>query len=191
MRTLLTRSLLPAALFLGVCSVAAAREESPERAAQRDILALADNLDDPDVTFMAHNIVMAHDSCSISSVFASGDHFGPGIGSLTRAGHRNRVGHLLDDYARKAPPREELEKHQADLDRTARMVMSMSELAPYRNPRADKSGSKQSQEWQRVSAEFKANAREFRAAVNAKEPERVQKASGKLHNTCSDCHRLL
>jgi hypothetical protein len=191
MRALLLRSLFLTALFLGLGSLAPAGEESPERAAQRDILALADNLDHPDAAIMAQNIVTTHDSCSISSVFAVRERGGLGIGSLAKVHQRNSVERLVNDYARKPPSREELETHQADLDRTARTILAMSELAPHRNPYADKPDSKQSREWQRVAAEFKVKATEFRAAVNCKEPERVKKAANNLTHTCCDCHSLL
>jgi hypothetical protein len=45
-------------------------------------------------------------------------------------------------------------------------------------------------EWQRVSAEFKVKAADFRAAVNCKDPERVKKTAQTLHNTCCECHGL-
>jgi len=192
MRALLTR--LPALVvaLLVVGPLAAQRGPDPrEAAAQADILALADNLDDPDAAIVAQNIVLAHASEDISSVFAFKERGGVGIGALARAHPRNSIDRLLGDYVRKAPSRQELETYQADLDRTARVILAMSELAPHRNPYAGTPNRKQSQEWLRVSAEFKLRATEFRAAVACKDPEQVRKAAGTLHNMCCDCHSLI
>src|SRR5262245_3265498 len=194
MRSLLIRSLVLLSMALGLASLPAAQREDhwpAHRAAQRDIVALSDNLNDPDVAIMARNIVSDHDSEDISSVFAMREQRGGlGIGSLVKAGHRDSIERLILDYARKAPSKEELDTYQTDLDRTARVLQAMSELAPHRNPYIGKD-TRQNLEWQRVAADVKFKTAEFREAIKCKEPERVRKAAQNLNHTCCDCHSLL
>jgi hypothetical protein len=175
--------------LLGLAALAAAQDvtKSPEKLAQEDIVRLGYNLDGKDVAERAQKIVKDHDSCDISSVFKMGPR-GLGIGELTKAGHRNSVERLVQDYTRKAPPQAELEKYQPDLIRTARVLQAMAELAPYRGPLV--TSEKNLPQWAKVSAEFKVTTKGFRDAVESRDPERVRKAAIALNGTCCSCHEL-
>jgi hypothetical protein len=189
MRPSLIRALPALALLLTLTALSAGQDTSKPNytPAVKDIVALSQNLEARDVAERAARIVKEHDSCDISSIFRVAPH-GPGIGELSKAGHRNSIEHLVRDYTRKAPPAAELEKYQHDLVRSAKILQAMAELAPYRGPLV--TSPKNLPEWAKVSAEFKVTTREFREALEAKDPERVRKAAVGLNNACCHCHEL-
>src|SRR5262249_28577196 len=119
-----TRILGSVALGLGLALVAAAQPApKPPRPAVAALLKLADDLEGKDVPLRAKKIVEEHDSCSISQVFTLGQHGGAGIGSAVKAGHRNSLDNLVRNWSGNRPPtREELETHQKDLLRAARVL---------------------------------------------------------------------
>jgi len=121
------------ALSLVLSSVALAapltpRPLTPERAAQQAILQLASKLDTGDVPALAQKIVKEHESESISSVFRLKQRGGLGTGILPE--NRDGIESLVRAWSRKAPAKQDLEKYQAELIRTADVVRAMSELAP-------------------------------------------------------------
>jgi hypothetical protein len=184
------RLLTALALLLTLTALSAGQDTSKPNytPAVKDIVALSQNLEARDVTERAARIVKEHDSCDISTIFRPGPR-GPGIGALAKAGHRNSIEALVKDYAKKAPTAEELEQNQFDLMRTAKILQAMAELAPHRGPLV--TNPKNLPEWAKVSAEFKVTTREFRDAVQGKDPERVRKAAMSLEGTCNRCHNLV
>src|SRR5262245_36816928 len=148
-------------LVAGMCAAEPAVQDRPQRAAVKAILQLADNLDVGDVAKRAQALVAAHDSCEISSVFRPRKYGGAGIGSAAATPAVNSIDHLVQRWSGTSPPtREELEKHQADLARTARVLRAMAELAPFRTP-GFKKGDPRIEEWQQVARDFKAVTREL------------------------------
>src|SRR5262245_5264282 len=153
-----TRILGIVALALGLALVAAAQPApKPPRPAVAAILKLADDLEAKDVPARARKIVEEHDSCNISRVFALGQGGGAGIGSAVKAGHKNSLESLVRNWSGNRPPtREELETHQKDLLRAARVLQTMAELAPFRLPHIGITvDEKRTEEWRKVSAQFK------------------------------------
>jgi hypothetical protein len=188
MRACVVCSLFALPLLAAAALAADPNNPVPEhKAAQGAIRALSENLDASDLGARAARIVKEHDSCDISSVFAMGPR-GFGIGELKKAGHRDSIERLVQDYARKAPPRAELEQYQADLVRTAKMLQAMAELAPYRGPLV--AAKKDLPAWAKVSAEFKVTTLEFRQAIEARDSDRVFKAAKNLNQSCCNCHAL-
>src|SRR5262249_3289178 len=146
------------------------------------VLRLADNLDRPDLASQAKKVVEEGDPCDISLVFTrkrprGGG--GVGIGSAVKAGHQDRIDHLVKNRSGPRPPTsEELQAHHQDLLRVARVVQAMAELAPFREKfYVSKTNEKKAAEWRKVSAEFKTVARAFRDAIESKEPTETRKAA--------------
>jgi len=94
-------------------------------------------------------------------------------------------------YARRAPTKDDLEKHQDDLLRTANAIRAMSVLAPYRIEKMPARNENDRKERQRIVLEFKTAADEFRSAVAEKDPMRVKSAADRLNHTCCDCHSVV
>ena len=181
-------------LGLGLALYAAAQPApKPPRPAVAAILKLADDLDGKDVPLRARKIVEEHDSCSISQVFTLGQRGGAGVGSAVKAGHKDSIEDLVRNWSGSRPPtREELQTHQKDLLRVARVVQAMAEVAPFRVviyvPKEDK---KKAEEWRKVSADFKVVARAFRDGIEKAAPAEARKAAVRLQRTCSSCHQLV
>lgn len=165
------------------------------RPAVAAIVKLSDQLDKPDVAALAKKIVTTHDSCEISHVFQIGKRGGAGIGSAAKAGHHDSIAHLVNDWAGAKPPtRLELETHQDDLLRVARVLQAMAELAPFRGdllPMSAKSKEQVAEEWRKVTAEFKTVTRELRDAIDAIDPSATRKAAVRLQKTCTACHLVV
>jgi hypothetical protein len=183
------------ALGLGICTVCAAplpERCDPRKAAQAAILELSEKLEQKDVEALARKIVKEHESEDISSVFQRLDRGGLGLGSYAKAvKHPNSVQALLNSLSRQQPPQKLLNDHQVDLLRTAKVIQAMAELAPHRQPRYANPADRRIQEWARVSAEFKKDSREFRLAIESREPIKVRSAADRLNHSCCDCHNLL
>jgi hypothetical protein len=165
----------------------------PHGPAVIEILKLAEQLEAKDVAARAKTLVETHDSCDISQVFTLRRGGGAGIGSAAEAGHRDSIHHLVHDWAGAKPPTQaELKAHQKDLQRTARVLQAMAELAPYRlgqfGPMMKK---KLEPEWGRVSAQFKSVTREFREAIGTMDPKETRRAVVNLQKTCAACHLLV
>src|SRR5947209_16148220 len=144
-------------------------KDQPHRPAIAAILKLADNLDASNVAEHAKKIVDTHDSCDISQVFTPrrNGRGGPGIGSAVKAGHLDAIHALVADWSGAKPPtQKELETHQTDLLKVARVLQAMAELAPYRGPLVlPKGNEKRAEEWRAVSAQFKTVTRDLRDAI--------------------------
>jgi hypothetical protein len=182
------------ALALVVCSVTAAaplppRPMTPEKAAQNAILDLASKLDTTDFSDLAQKIVKEHHSEDISSIFRLKKRDGLGTGILPE--DRDGIERLVIAWSRKAPSKDELNKYQWELLRTANAIRAMSELAPYRLALRPTNSPQENKERQEVIVEFKSSALAFRDAVVEKDPARVKTALMQLHNTCCHCHGLV
>jgi hypothetical protein len=158
------------------------------------ILNLADNLDASDVAEHAKKIVTTHDSCDISQIFTPrrNNRGGPGIGSAVKAGHLDAISALVADWSGAKPPtHKELEAHQTDLLKVARVLQAMAELAPYRGPLVLPQGNKKkAEEWQAVSAQFKVVTRELRDAIQKSDATQTRKVAVRLQQTCTACHAV-
>ncbi len=172
-------------LALDACQ-ALDRRLSPAVAA---IVDLAGRLDEEDVPRRARHIVDSYDSCDISQVFTLR---GAGIGSAVQAGHKNSIDHLVRNWAGPKPPtRDELQAHRNDLLDVARVLQAMAELAPHRAALFSNRDVQRIQDFQRVAAEFKSDTRGFRDAVSGGNPADVRRATVRLHQTCTACHKLV
>jgi hypothetical protein len=196
MARIASRSLPMVALGLGICAASAAplpERLDPRKAAQAAILDLSEKLDQKGVEALARKIVREHESDNISSVFQRLDRGGLGLGDYARAvKHPNSVQALINYLSRQQPPAQKLlSDHQADLLRTAKVIQAMAELAPYRVPKYANPADRRIQEWVRVSADFKKDSREFRLAIESKDPVKVRSAADRLNHSCCDCHNLL
>jgi hypothetical protein len=156
------------------------------------ILLLADNLHARDVAEHAKKIVDTHDSCDISQVFTPrrNNRGGPGIGSAVKAGHLDAISALVADWSGSKPPtQKELETHQTDLLKVARVLQAMAELAPYRGalvlPRGNE---KKAEEWKAVSAQFKTVTRDLHHAIYQRDAAETRKVAVRLQQTCNACH---
>jgi hypothetical protein len=188
-----TRILGIVALGLGLVLVAAAQPApKPPRPAVAAILKLADDLEAKDVPLRARKIVEEHDSCSISQVFTLGQRGGAGVGSAVKAGHKNSLEDLVRNWSGNRPPtREELDTHQKDLLRAARVLQTMAELAPFRLPHIGiPVNEKRTEEWRKVSAEFKEVTRDLRDSIERTDPTEARKAAVRLQQTCNACHKV-
>jgi len=158
------------------------------------ILKLADSLDASDVAEHAKKIVDTHDSCDISQVFTPrrNNRGGPGIGSAVKAGHLDAISALVADWSGTKPPtQKELETHQTDLLKVARVLQAMAELAPYRGPLVLPRGNeKKAEEWRAVSAQFKTVTRDLRDAVQKADAAETRKVAVRLQQTCNACHAV-
>jgi hypothetical protein len=162
-----------------------------EKAAQKAIIELSENLDAPDVPERAAKIVREHASEHISSVFMNTNRGGMGVGRLA-AGNRpygDSVQRLVQTWTNRPPTAAEFEKNQAEMLKITRAIRAMSELAPYRVPKNAKPAVKK--EWADVAAEFHESAAGLDAAVEKADPAAVKAAARKLNNTCCHCHGLL
>jgi hypothetical protein len=182
------------ALALVVCSVTAAaplppRPMTPEKAAQNAILDLASKLDTTDFSALAQKIVKEHDSEDISSIFRMKRRGGLGTGILPE--DKDGIERLVQAWSRKAPSKEEVDRYQWELLRTANAIRAMSELAPYRLALRPTKSPQENKERQEVLVEFKSAALAFRDAVVEKDPARVKTALTQLNNTCCHCHGLV
>src|SRR5262245_31412136 len=112
---------------------AQAAPDRPREEAVLAILKLADNLKAKDVAARAEKIVKEYDSCGVSVIFRLRRHGGAGVGSIAKTPNENSIDYLVRRWAGNGPPtKEELEKHQGDLAKTARVLQAMAELAPFR-----------------------------------------------------------
>jgi hypothetical protein len=178
---------------LGIVAVTLAAEPVQHSPAVAAVLKLANNVDEPDVADKAKKIVDEIDPCGISRVFTiRRPRGGVGIGSAVKAGHRDSIEDLVQDWAGSRPPTlQELQTHQKDLLQVTRVLQAMAELAPHRWPNYVPQKEKgHIEEWRKVSAEFKAVTRDLREAVTATEPAETRKAAVRLNQTCAACHKV-
>lgn len=168
------------------------KEQRPLEPAVAAILKLADELNGPNVAEEAKKIVAKYDSCEISQVFTQRNRGGAGIGTAASLpGHRDAIHHLVHHWAAgRAPKKEELEAHQKDLVKAARVLQAMAELAPHRRAMVLPKD-KYVAEWATVSAEFKTRTREFREAIESVDADQVRKAAVNLQKSCNSCHVLV
>lgn len=189
---MITKRRILGALLLGLATATVwgspATTES-ERKAQQAIVELSKQLGDPDVARRAKGIVTKHDSQDISSIFVPRRHGGLGTGKLAEAGFPDGIEGLLSMLSRKPLEQETLKKHRGDLVRVVRIIQAMAELAPHRAVRFPP-GDRRIQEWQDVSARFKARAQDLRDALMAFDTNHIRLAARELHHTCCDCHSL-
>lgn len=162
-----------------------------EKAAQKAIIELSDNLDAPDVPDRAARIVKEHDSEHISSVFMNTNRGGMGVGKLapTNSPYANSVQRLVMTWINRPPTAAQLDKDQAEMLKITRIIRAMSELAPYRVPKDAKPAVKK--EWATVATEFHDTAAGLHDAVEKADPTAIKAAARKLNNTCCHCHGLL
>jgi hypothetical protein len=190
MRALLLQTSVPLVCFAGLLA-AQAPNDRPHSDAVQAILDLAGKLDAMDVARRAENIVKKYDSCDISQTFTLRKRGGVGIGTAAENANSNSIDHLVRRWSgNKAPTAKELQAHQADLLKAARVLQAMAELAPFRIP-AYKDGDKRIGEWLKVSADFKVLTRELREGIQRVDPAGVRKTSLKLQQTCNQCHTLV
>jgi hypothetical protein len=196
---MLTRTVvLIVALGLGLTVVASAQQGTPQRNLSPTVAAvqsLADSLNSGDVTSRAKKIVEEFDACEVSRVFSRTrtHRGGVGIGSAVKAGHKDSIDDLVRDWSGSRPPtKEELETHQKDLLRVARVLQVMAEVAPFRRtiyvPENDKNAAEQ---WRQVCTEFKTVSRDLHWAIERAEPAETRKVAGRLQQTCNACHKLV
>src|SRR5262245_3623958 len=183
---------------LGVLTLAAvcvgaqipAQQQRPYGEAVKDILDLADHLQDMDVAKRAKAIVTQHDSCDISRVFTARQRGGAGIGAVATKPTENSIDHLVRKWAGGKPPTaEELKKHQYDLVRVSRVLQTMAELAPFRMPPYP-ARDKRIDEWRKVAQDFKSITRDLRHGIEEADAVRVRTTVVRLQQTCNRCHEL-
>jgi hypothetical protein len=116
-----------------------------------------------------------------------------GIGSAVRAGHRDSIEALVQDWSGSKPPtREELQLHQHDLLQTARVIRAMAELAPHRRSiYVPANNERMGEKWQQVCGEFKTVTRDLQLAVADINEARTRQAAIKLQKTCNACHQIV
>jgi hypothetical protein len=165
------------------------RPLTPEHAAQRAILQLATKLDTAAVPGLAQKIVKEHDSENISSVFKMKRRGGLGTGILPE--NQDGIERLVMAWSRRGPSKDDLNKYEAEVIRTADVIRAMSELAPHRMAARSQRTPEQAKQLQQVADEFKGAALEFRSAAGAKDPARVKSAVTRLSHTCCECHSLI
>jgi hypothetical protein len=186
-------------LGLGVALVASAQPGTPGSNLSPTIAAvkkLADSVDRPDVARQAKKLVDELDACEVSRVFVltrprRGG--GLGIGSAVKAGHKDSIEDLVRDWSGPRPPtKEELQTHQDDLLRVARVVQAMAELAPFRRDiYVPANNEKMAAGWRQVSAEFKTVSRALREAIEKSDQAETRRAAVQLQQTCNNCHKLV
>lgn len=186
-------------LLLGTVAAltATAQPGTPERTLRPTpaaVLKLSNCLDRADVAVEAKRMVDELDACEMSQVFTlkRQRRGGLGIGSAVKAGHKDSIEELVQDWAGPKPPtREELQTHQKDLLQAVRVMQAMAELAPYRShiylPRNNE---KMAEEWRQVSAEFKTTSRALHDAIEKADPARTRQVAVQLQRTCYACHKL-
>jgi hypothetical protein len=189
--------LLTVGLLTLTAGALAAQQERPHGDAVKAILKLADGLEAADVPEQARKIVKDYDSCDISQVFRARRYGGAGIGTaadlsgIPKNNSANSIEALVRVWAGKKPPTQaDLEKHQADLLKTARVLQAMAELAPYRLPHPYMKNEKKVQEWARIAQDFKAQTRELREGIQEKDATRVRATMLRLNDTCTNCHNV-
>jgi hypothetical protein len=157
------------------------------------ILDLADDLDGSAVAVRAKHIVDKYHSCDISTVFILKKNGGAGIGSATQAGHADSIKSLVTHWSGAKPPtKQELESHQRDLLKVARVLKVMAELAPFRLALiVPKSDHKRSETAQTVAKDFKAVTSELHHAIERTDPVSTLKAAIRLNQTCIACHQVV
>ncbi|MSQ95245.1 MAG: hypothetical protein EXR98_11910 [Gemmataceae bacterium] len=165
-------------------------KDRPHNDAIRDILLLADNLDAKDCFARAKKIALKHDSCDISQIFSFRFRGGAGIGSAAESRSTNSIDWLVRGWAGTKPPtKEKLQKHQADLIKTARVLQAMAELAPHRMPPHFKDD-KRMEAWKIVAQDFKVQTRELREGIEKTDATMVNAAAVRMLKTCTACHNL-
>jgi len=191
-----TSNRIGGALAIGLCMGLAvmAQQNTTDRKIPvvAAIVKLADDVDGKDVPARAKKLVEEHDACDMPIVFTLKKRGGAGIGSAVAAGHKDSIEDLVRNWSGKKPPtKEELETHQKDLVRMARVLQVMSELAPHRvYIYVPKNNEKRAGEWLKVSADFKEVTRALRDAIEKTEPDQTRKAAIKLQETCTACHKV-
>lgn len=171
--------------------------ERPVRSGVAAILKLAENLEGKSVSLQARSIVQEYeDTCQISVVFSMKRLGGVGIGSAVQAGHKDSIEHLVRDWSGAKPPtREELQTHQKDLLRVARVLKAMAELAPHRmflmSPRDSKGKAQTAEDWRQMTRDFKESTRDLHDAVEDRAPASAREAAVRLQQTCYTCHKLV
>jgi hypothetical protein len=186
-------------LALGACAtlVASAQPGTPANnlgPTVAAVLKLADNLDRADVSAQAKKMVSDLDACEMSRVFGqkTPQRGGVGIGSAVKAGHKDSIEELVQDWSGPKPPtREELKTHRKDLLRVARVMQAMAELAPHRfdlyRPLNNK---KWDQDWRQVSAQFKTTSQALHDAIEKVDPAETRQVAVRMQQTCNACHQL-
>src|SRR5262249_8465875 len=116
---------------------------------------------------------------------------GAGIGCAAESPNADSIDRLVRRWAGNKPPtKKELQEHQADLLRAARVLQAMAELAPFRQPAYDK-GDKRIEEWRQVAGDFKAVPWELRQGIQQADAVQVRDTALKLNQTCNRCHNLV
>jgi hypothetical protein len=156
---------------------------------------LADAVDRPDVSRRAKKLVEELDACEVSRVFGltRPRRGGVGIGSAVQAGHKDSIEELVRDWSGPRPPtKEELQTHRKDLQRVARVVQAMAELAPLRKDiYVPANNEKMAEDWRKVSAEFKTVSRALRYAIDKTDEGETQRAAVRLQQACDNCHKIV
>jgi hypothetical protein len=181
---------LPLFLFAGLLRGDHPDPHAKQKAAQKAIIELSENLDAPDLPERAARIVGEHESENISSVFMNTRRGGMGVGvPVTNPPYGDGVDFLVRRWVARGVTTAEVEKNKAEMLKIARVIRAMSELAPYRVPVNAKPAVKN--EWARVAAEFHDTAAGLHDAVEKSDPAAIRAAARKLNGTCCHCHSLL
>src|SRR5262245_50489810 len=187
------RSLAALALGLAAALVAGAQPTVRKIPVVIEIVKLADTLEQGNVSARGKKIIDTFDACDMPMIFRLKERGGAGIGSAVQAGHKNSIDDLVRDWAgRKPPTQPELDAHRMDLVRTARVLQTLTEMAPHRvDIYIPKNDEKRKEQWFKVAADFKVVTGEFREALEQADVTRTRNIAVKLHKTCMACHQVV
>src|SRR5262245_47277395 len=187
------RSLAALALGLAAALVAGAQPTVRKIPVVIEIVKLADTLEQGNVSARGKKIIDTFDACDMPMIFRLKERGGAGIGSAAQAGHKNSIDDLVRDWAgRKPPTQKELDAHQMDLVRTARVLQTLAELAPHRvEIYVPKTDAKRTAAWFQASANFKTVTGEFRDALEKADLAKTRVTAVKLQKACAGCHQVV
>jgi len=190
-----TRWATAVTLGLGIGLAADAQQQPPDRKIPLvlEIVKLADTLEQGSVSIRAKKIIQDFDPCDMPQIFRLKQRGGAGIGTASQAGHKNSIEDLVRDWSGSKPPtQKELDAHQMDLVRTARVLQTLAELAPHRvEIYVPKTDAKRTAAWFQASANFKTVTGEFRDALEKADLAKTRVTAVKLQKACAGCHQVV
>jgi len=183
-------------LALGLCCLTGSSYSADDEdkvaiaKAKEAVLKLTDKAGTPAGTADATKAAKEHKLEFVMRTFKPKNKGGVGIGmGLVQAGHKDSIELLIIDYAKKTPPKGEVDKNTADLVKAAQVSAAVADEAMHQGPAKDV-GKKTQAKWKALMQDMQKSSADLIAAAKAKDEKAVGAAAQKLNTSCSECHSI-
>jgi len=183
-------ALLALGMFLLGAKPAVADDEDDKqiKAAQKDILDLAKDIENNKVT----DKQAAERAAAIRKKYSDLNHVMTGFKPRARKGigygaKGEGIEIKLNALGKRAPAAGQIGKESGDLLKMAYINLAYAQIATHYAPAVPKGG-KGAKEWKQYTEDWKVATKEFIGAVKKSDPAALKTAANNITNACNSCH---